>query len=334
MGFEGLLGNLNMQAILRGYLEYKKIPSSMLFYGPPSARVLDFSTAFSKALNCLEKQNDFCDTCENCIEINKGIYPDLSVLFPDGQNYKKEQINAIIQDNIRKPIKSDYKIYIIQKAHKMQASSANALLKALEEPSESTIFILLSNNINGFLPTIKSRCQILSFKSLSVKELTGYFVNQGCRKDEAVIMANLSISERNQIFDLSFNKINKKRIEAINLLEEMILNRIEENVMLKLNDLSRNRKGFLKYLEETVNLISLLLRDIMVLKIDRLTEYLINLDFKERLKNIADQLSIEKIFYLIKKMEVILRDIERNLNSKTLIIEFIRSFVEKGAISG
>jgi hypothetical protein len=86
------------------------------------------------------------------------------------------------------------------------------------------------------------------------------------------------------------------------------------------------RETFIAYFREMVNLISVLLRDIMVLMVDADSGTLINSDYKEKLMELAALTKIDTMFFLIRKMEFLLRDIQRNLNARVLILEFINSY--------
>jgi len=97
---------------------------------------------------------------------------------------------------------------------------------------------------------------------------------------------------------------------------------------------SRSRESFIAYFREMVNLISLLLRDIMILMVDGSNTSLINLDYKEKLMELVALTDIDKIFYLIRKMEFLLRDIQRNLNARVLVLEFINSYAPAVAAHG
>jgi hypothetical protein len=96
--------------------------------------------------------------------------------------------------------------------------------------------------------------------------------------------------------------------------------------LLALFKLSRSREKFLEYFREQVNLLSLMLRDIMVLLIDPSNQNIINVDYKENLMTLSRYITIDKTLFLIRKMEYLLRDIQRNLNTKVLILEFIKSY--------
>lgn len=93
--------------------------------------------------------------------IDSGNYPDL-IIIDSQKEIKKEQIVELKDRFSLKPIYNDYLIYIIKDASKLNQSSANTLLKFLEEPDSNVIAILLSDNVSLVIDTIVSRCQILT----------------------------------------------------------------------------------------------------------------------------------------------------------------------------
>lgn len=93
--------------------------------------------------------------------IDNGNYPDL-VIIDSQKEIKKEQIIALKDKFSLKPIYGDYLIYIIKDASKLNQSSANTLLKFLEEPDSNVIAILIADNASSVIDTIVSRCQILT----------------------------------------------------------------------------------------------------------------------------------------------------------------------------
>lgn len=329
MPFSDLFGNNRIKYILTSYLGNKIIPFSMVFFGPGSAGTLDFALAFAKAVNCLKMEKDFCDQCRNCQEISKGIFPDVQVLNPEGQYYKKEQISFLIQDNFKKPLQGARKIYILKSAHMMNENSANAFLKVLEEPAESCVFILQTPNLSGLLPTIRSRCQILSFSPLCKEEMKKILIERGTDPEQAQLMAYLSQGSMDSILHLNFEELMQKRSNILSILEKLINNTGIEDILLDLSYKSRNRGLFIRYFRDTINLISSMLRDIMILKIDENNDNLINIDYRNVLLELANNLTIEKVMLLIRRMEYLLRDIQRNLNAKVLIQEFIKSYTSK-----
>ena len=97
-------------------------------------------------------------------------HPDIFVLHTDKVMYTKSDIVSI-QEHIQSTSQlSNYKIYIIDAAEKMNSAAANSLLKTLEEPENNVVAFLISQNVNLVLPTIKSRCQVIQISSETKEE--------------------------------------------------------------------------------------------------------------------------------------------------------------------
>ena len=114
-----------------------------------------------KALNCPIAYQKECDQCNLCNLIKKNNLPSLITIEPIGVTIKKEQIENLKVAFETKPIYSKYNIYIIKNADKLNGSSANAMLKFVEEPTEGIIGFFITSNKDIIIPTIKSRCQSL-----------------------------------------------------------------------------------------------------------------------------------------------------------------------------
>jgi DNA polymerase-3 subunit delta' len=332
LGFDELLGNQRIRIILRNYLKNNIIPYSMIFAGPRSANMLSFAIAFAKGVNCLHPlpDGDFCGQCANCIEIDKEIFLDLKVLQPDGQFFKKEQIGFLIEDNFNKPMKGNRKFNILVNANQMNVHSANAFLKVLEEPAPLNVFILITENLNVLLPTIQSRCQVLKFSPLSRTEIKTYLMEKrNFDEDKARLISYLGQSNMDSVMDVNFDEFMKQRETVFSVLSALLMKQGIEEILLDLFNRSRSREKFLEYFERLVNLISLMLRDIMVLHVEKDGSHVINLDYREKLMQLSSYITIQQVLYLIRKMEYILRDIKRNLNTKVLILEFMESYNRK-----
>lgn len=104
-----------------------------------------------------------CDNDKSSL-VDDGNYPELRIIESDNE-IKKESIIDLQNLFSFKPVYGKYFIYIIMDASKLNNSSANTLLKFLEEPNENVIAILLCDNISNVIDTIASRCQIISLAS-------------------------------------------------------------------------------------------------------------------------------------------------------------------------
>ena len=110
---------------------------------------------------CPHEFQDECTKCNLCQILENNFLPSLIVIEPNGKNIKKEQILDLKSRFSTIPIYTKDNIYIIKQAECLNSSSANSMLKFLEEPENNILGFFLTNNINNVITTIKSRCEIL-----------------------------------------------------------------------------------------------------------------------------------------------------------------------------
>lgn len=174
MAWDKFLGQERAINMLKAYLEKDRIPSAFIFSGPDGVGKFSIARELAKAVNCNQSQ-DFsaCDNCRSCIQIEKGIHPDVFIFRPQG---KAEEITI---DNIRElenhltltPQEAKKKFFIIDSAHRMNEPATNAFLKSLEEPPLDSVIILVTSQPQIFPDTIISRCQIVKFSPLTRQNL-------------------------------------------------------------------------------------------------------------------------------------------------------------------
>jgi DNA polymerase-3 subunit delta' len=154
------------QAIQRA-LDKSRIPQAMLFVGASHIHLDQYVKKVLHYLFCKLKPEQPCLTCIDCKMIEDCEHPDMEWVKPEkmGSAIKIDQIRSLQNSVYLSPQRSSYKVVVIDGAEAMNESSSNALLKILEEPSEKTVFILLSKQIGSVLPTIVSRCQITNFSN-------------------------------------------------------------------------------------------------------------------------------------------------------------------------
>ncbi len=125
----------------------------------------NFAKELTKLFLCSNKLENFECTCQMCQLIDQEEYPELAIIEADGNFIKKEQMIELQEKFSTKPIYGKYFVCIIKDANKFNTSSANCILKFLEEPRNPIIFILLTNNKHMVINTIVSRCQIVNIDS-------------------------------------------------------------------------------------------------------------------------------------------------------------------------
>ena len=125
------------------------------------AAALEDIKEFVKVINCSESYMEDCMKCNLCHLIATDQLPSLEIVSPDGQAIKKGQMEELKQKFSSIPYLSRYNTYIINDAEKFNASSANTMLKFIEEPEKNIIGFLITNNRENVISTIKSRCEIV-----------------------------------------------------------------------------------------------------------------------------------------------------------------------------
>ena len=170
--FEGILGNNEAKKILENSIKLDKISHSYMFIGQSGVGKFLFAKEFAKAILCVGEQKP-CDKCEACIKFNGENNPDIQIIDEvEEKSIKTETIKEMVKGVYEKPIASAKKVYIINDSQKMTKEAQNSLLKTLEEPPEYVVIILITENENLLLNTIKSRCSKVKFNPLTNIEIT------------------------------------------------------------------------------------------------------------------------------------------------------------------
>ena len=164
--------NEQINDLLKKTVSSNKIVNGYMFIGNGQTSNYEYAKNFAKMLLCL-KEGEIClDKCKSCLMIEDNNHPDFYEINRECQESIKIDDIRLMQTKIfEKPIISNRKVYIINNAEKMTIEAQNCLLKTLEEPPEYVTIILVTNNENNILVTIKSRCTKIVFPEENLKEL-------------------------------------------------------------------------------------------------------------------------------------------------------------------
>lgn len=167
----------DLKKLFNAIITKKKVGHAFLFN-------VDDSYDTSLAINFIKEilKNDIIDVDTDdsqyekfSYQLDNNIFPDLMIIKSFDKVIKKEQILNIKAEMKEKSINSGKQFYIIEYAENLNSSSANALLKFLEEPDDEIIAILVTKNINKVISTIVSRCQIVNLNHYNRKKDEQYF---------------------------------------------------------------------------------------------------------------------------------------------------------------
>ena len=159
-----------------------------LFIGSEGAGKETAAYAFASALVCSEGG---CGTCRNCTLAANHQHPDIVETSRSGAMVSVDDLRALAAISQRKPLEAARQILIVEDVH-LATKSAPALLKTLEEPPPSTIFVLLADDLPPELATIASRCVEVQFPPLSTKTIAAALAANGCDPETARSIARAS----------------------------------------------------------------------------------------------------------------------------------------------
>ena len=172
MPFRDMVGHRRNIDLLSRSIQLGTLPPSLIFAGPATEK-RPVAIAVAQALNCLEPQHlDACGRCAACVRIARGVHPDTLIVEPgDNGSIRIEQVREIIDRAAYRPFEGRRRVVVIDEAETLVGAAQNALLKTLEEPPPSSVFILVTARPDMLLPTVRSRCIRLSFAEREALEI-------------------------------------------------------------------------------------------------------------------------------------------------------------------
>ena len=304
-----MVGHEEIIRHLQNAIKTGKISHSYIFAGEPGSGKRLLAGIYAMTLQCEAGGENACGKCESCKRAIGKNHPDIIMV-------KHEKPNTISIDEIReqvvndvdiKPYSSPHKIYIIPDAEIMTPQAQNALLKTIEEPPEYAVIMLLTSNIDGLLPTIRSRCVRLDLKvvddGLVKKYLMEHLHIPDYQAEIDASFAHGSIGKAKEAAtSQEFADITQKALKILKYADSMEVYELTEAI----KNLSSEKQNINDYLD----IFQFWFRDVLMFKATREID---NLVFKQEINYIREQASqrsyenLEKILEALDKTKVRLR---------------------------
>jgi DNA polymerase-3 subunit delta' len=186
------------------------LPQSLIFAGPSGSGTRLTASGLAQVLNCLATESrpensleiDACGRCTACARVARGVHPDVLVVEPgESGAIRVDQVREIVERAAFRPFEGRRRVVIVDDADRLVPAAQNALLKTLEEPSPSSVFVLVTSRPDVLLPTVRSRCIQLRFVQtvraevdVAARDVAGRVLARAGRADTALDAAKELLS--------------------------------------------------------------------------------------------------------------------------------------------
>ena len=330
MAFSDILAQDHITNHFRKTITSNHLSHAYIFTGQDGIGKTLLAKELSKAILCSEKEDDSCNSCNNCVRIENSNHPDVHWIEIE----KKAKFLKI--DNIRdlqhsvklSPVESNYKIFIIKEADRMNEEASNCLLKTLEEPPASTIIILIANSLTPVKETIKSRCQIIRFHPIPAHIIEDQLIKRFDADTSKVgWISRFSSGSMGNAFELLEDNFYEKNSDIVNRIgvsgidNLLLAEEVIDNYLSSSETLEEKRQA----LRRILNCILQFYRDLLVVKIRNVygtgkkPSPLFNTDHEDTLQRCANYLTQKQITAIINDILEFIKYIDYNLNINLLV---------------
>ena len=176
--FDDLVGQEDAVAILQGASlaarngdATQEMTHAWIFTGPPGSGRSSAAIAFAQSLICPQGG---CATCNECRSAKTHAHPDVEIMTTEGLSIKIEEVRELLTRTSWAPSMGGWRIVVMEDADRLTESAANALLKAIEEPGNRTVWLLCAPTLHDILPTIRSRCRHIQLRTPTTSAVSAF----------------------------------------------------------------------------------------------------------------------------------------------------------------
>lgn len=301
MFFSDIVGHEDIIRHFKSSIEMDRVSHAYIISGETGSGKKALARAFAATLQCETGTGVACETCQSCLQVISGNHPDIITVSHEKANViTVDEIREQLVDSITtKPYKSKYKIYIVPDAQLLNAQAQNAILKTIEEPPEYGIILLLTNNLDRLLSTIRSRCMVLETRPVRERDVLEYLTDKmGLSHEKAYFCLDFAQGNLGKAIRLAENDEYAAAKESVVDMLKRIPDMDDEDLTRALSEVDK----FKLSLDDYMDLMVLWYRDILMLKVRGDVDKLL---FKEEYFTLARQASILSYRAIEKKIAAI-----------------------------
>ena len=146
-----------------------------LFTGPPGSGRSNAAIALAAALQC---EQGGCDACHACHTVQAGTHADVTVVRTEKLSIGVDEVRDLVRRSALAPVGRRWQVMIVEDADRLTEQACNALLKAIEEPAARTVWMLCAPTVEDVLPTIRSRCRLVTLATPTAEDVAAFLVRQ------------------------------------------------------------------------------------------------------------------------------------------------------------
>lgn len=321
-------GHDQPRALLLRAVVARSVPQSLLFDGPDGVGKRTTALALAAAINCQQPgiDGDACGTCSSCRRISRGQHPDIVVLVPNEKGtITVEMARDVIGQASYRPFEARRRVVIVDEADALQPSAQNALLKTLEEPPPSSMFVLVTSRPDSLLETVRSRCPRVRFGRLGPTDLADVLVRRcGIKAAEAPGLAAVGDGSVARALAQDTGELMEARNAALGLLQGLagrpnVATRLRLAQQLAEVPKKRGAGADREVLARRLEALALLVRDLGIVGAASASPAsLANPDLGRDLSGLARHFDTARVLGAFTVVEQARRSLERNQSAKVV----------------
>ena len=311
--FADIIGQEQLKEHIQNAIASNKVSHAYIINGERNAGKEFIARIFAMTLQCEKGGKEPCNECHSCKQALSHNQPDIVYVSHEKPNsIGVEDIRGQINNDIGiKPYSSPRTIYIMNEGEKMTPQAQNALLKTLEEPPEYAVILILTDNVEGLLPTIISRCVVLNMKPVPDKLVKKYLMEElgvpDYKANICVAFARGNIGKAKLLASSEeFEKVKDEAITLVKYINDMEINEIVKAI-----------KKIMEYkldVNDYLDILTVWYRDALLYKATKDVNSLVFKNEFQQIRKVADRSTYEGIETIVKALQQARRRLEANVN--------------------